>query len=48
MHQLNYSLKRDRLPLLRTYVKEGLPEWLYTHLAMMDGALVAFLKKQQM
>jgi len=48
LQQLNRSLKRGRLPLVRAYVKEGLPEWFDTHLAMMDGALVAFLKKQQL
>lgn len=47
LQQLNRSLKRGRLPLVRAYVKEGLPEWFDTHLAMMDGALVMFLKKQQ-
>jgi hemerythrin-like metal-binding protein len=45
LQQLNRSLKRGRLPLVRAYVREGLPEWFDTHLAMMDGALVAFLKK---
>jgi hemerythrin-like metal-binding protein len=47
LQQLNRSLKRGHLPLVRAYVKEGLPEWFDTHLAMMDGALVAHLKKQQ-
>lgn len=47
LQQLNRTLKRGHLPLVRAYVKEGLPEWFDTHLAMMDGALVAFLKKQQ-
>ena len=46
LQQLNRSLKRGRLPLVRAYVREGLPEWFDTHLAMMDGALVMFLKKQ--
>jgi hemerythrin-like metal-binding protein len=45
LQQLNRSLKRGRLPLVRAYVKEGLPEWFDTHLRMMDGALVAYLKK---
>jgi len=48
LQQLNRSLKRGRLPLVRAYVKEGLPEWFDTHLAMMNGAPVAFLKKQPM
>ncbi len=43
--QLNRSLKRGHLPLVRAYVKEGLPEWFDTHLAMMDSALVMHLKK---
>jgi hemerythrin-like metal-binding protein len=47
LQQLNRTLKRGHLPLVRAYVKEGLPEWFDTHLAMMDGALVAFLNKQQ-
>lgn len=45
LQQLNRSLKRGRLPLVRAYVKEGLPEWFDTHLAMMDTALVMHLKK---
>ena len=45
MQQLNRSLKRGRLPLVRAFVKHGLPEWFDTHLAMMDSALVAYLKK---
>ena len=47
LQQLNRSLKRGRLPLVRAYVREGLPEWFDTHLTMMDSALVAFLKKQR-
>lgn len=46
LQQLNRSLKRGHLPLVRAYVKEGLPEWFDTHLAMMDAALVMHLKKQ--
>ncbi len=46
--QLNRTLKRGHLPLVRAYVKEGLPEWFDTHLAMMDAALAMHLKKQQM
>ena len=45
--QLNRSLKRGRLPLVRAYVKEGLPEWFDTHLTQMDAALVAHLNKQK-
>jgi hemerythrin-like metal-binding protein len=47
LQQLNRTLKRCHLPLVRAYVKEGLPEWFDTHLAMMDAALVMHLKKQQ-
>ena len=46
LQQLNRSLKRGRLPLVRAYVREGLPAWFDTHLLTMDGALVAFLKAQ--
>jgi hemerythrin-like metal-binding protein len=48
LQQLNRTLKRGHLPLVRAYVREGLPEWFDTHLIMMDGALVAFLKKQKL
>ena len=47
LQQLNRSLRRGHLPLVRAYVKEGLPEWFDTHLAMMDAALVMHLKKQR-
>jgi hemerythrin-like metal-binding protein len=46
LQQLNRSLKRGRLALVRAYVREGLPEWFNTHLAMMDAALALHLKKQ--
>ena len=46
LQQLNRTLKRGHLPLVRAYVKEGLMEWFDTHLAMMDAALVMHLKKQ--
>jgi len=45
LQQLNRTLKRGHLPLVRAFVKEGLPEWFDTHLAMMDAALVVHLKK---
>lgn len=45
LQQLNRSLKRGHLPLVRAYVKEGLPEWFDTHLATMDGALAMHLEK---
>lgn len=43
--QLNRSLKRGRLPLVRAFVKHGLPEWFDTHLRMLDAALVAHINK---
>ncbi len=43
LQQLNRSLKRGRLPLVRAYVREGLPEWFDTLLRMMDVALVRHL-----
>jgi len=47
LQQLNRSLKRGHLPLVRAYVKEGLMEWFDTHVAMMDAALAMHLKKRQ-
>ncbi len=47
LQQLNRSLKRGHLPLVRAYVREGLTEWFDTHVAMMDAALAAHLKKQK-
>lgn len=44
LQQLNRTLKRGRLPLVRAFVKQGLPEWFDYHLSMMDAALVAHLK----
>ncbi|BBE50741.1 Bacteriohemerythrin [Ferriphaselus amnicola] len=46
LQQLNRSMKRGRMMLVRAYVREGLPEWFDTHLTMMDGALVAHLNRQ--
>jgi hemerythrin-like metal-binding protein len=48
LQQLNRTLKRGHLPLVRAYVREGLMEWFDTHVAMMDAALVMHLKKQAM
>lgn len=45
LQQLYRSLKRGRLPLVRAFVKQGLPEWFDTHIVMMDTALVVYLKK---
>jgi hemerythrin-like metal-binding protein len=47
LQQLNRSLKRGHMPLVRVYVSEGLMEWFDTHVAMMDAALVMHLKRQQ-
>lgn len=44
LQQLNRSLKHGHLSLVRAYVKEGLPQWFDTHLAMMDSALAMHLK----
>lgn len=48
LQQLNRTLKRGHLLLVRAYVREGLMEWFDTHVAMMDAALVMHLKKQAM
>jgi hemerythrin-like metal-binding protein len=45
LQQLSRTLKRGRLPLVRAFVKHGLPEWFDNHLSMMDAALVAHLKR---
>jgi hemerythrin-like metal-binding protein len=45
LQQLNRSLKRGHLPLVRAYVKEGLMDWFDTHVAMMDAALAMHLKQ---
>jgi hemerythrin-like metal-binding protein len=45
LQQLNRTLKRGRLPLVRAFVKQGLPEWFDIHLSMMDAALVAHLNR---
>jgi hypothetical protein len=47
LQQLNRTLKRGRLPLVRAFVKQGLPEWFDNHLTMMDGALTGYLKQVQ-
>jgi len=43
--QLNRSLKRGHLPLVRAYVKQGLMEWFDTHVATLDAALAMHLKQ---
>ena len=44
--QLNLSLKRGRIALVRAYVKDGLTPWFDLHLATMDAALEAHLRRQ--
>jgi hemerythrin-like metal-binding protein len=46
LQMLGRMLKRGQITPVREYVSEGLPKWFDTHLAMMDSALVMFLKKQ--
>lgn len=44
--QLNRSLKRGRIALVRAYVKDGMAPWLDLHMATMDAALMAYLRRQ--
>jgi hemerythrin-like metal-binding protein len=44
--QLNLSLKRGRIALVRAYVKDGLAPWFDLHLATMDAALTAHLERR--
>ena len=39
------GIEEGRLTFARTYVKQGLPDWFATHLATMDAALAACLKR---
>lgn len=43
--QMNRAVQRGRLLLARAYVKTGLTEWFALHLATMDSALAAHLKR---
>ena len=43
--QMNRAVQRGRLMLPRTFVKQGLEEWFTLHLASMDAALAAHLKR---
>ncbi len=47
LQQLNRSLTRGHLPLVRAYVREGLMEWFDGHVAMMDAALAMHLRNQE-
>lgn len=44
--QLNRSLKRGRIALVRAYVKEGLVPWFDLHRETMDAALSAHLERR--
>ena len=46
LHQFNRSVQAGRLRLARAYVREGLRSWFDGHLATMDSALAAHLKRQ--
>jgi hemerythrin len=43
--QMNRAVQRGRLLLPRAFVKQGLEEWFNQHLASMDAALAAHLKR---
>jgi hemerythrin len=43
--QMNRAVQRGRLMLARAYVRKGLAEWFGLHLATMDSALAAHLKR---
>jgi hemerythrin-like metal-binding protein len=43
--QMNRAVQRGRIMLARAYVKKGLEEWFALHIATMDSALAAHLKK---
>lgn len=40
------AIEQGRLRLARLYVAQGLPDWFRNHLATMDAALAACLRKQ--
>jgi hemerythrin len=44
--QLNLTLKRGRIALVRAYVKEGLAPWFDLHMATMDAALTDHLERR--
>ena len=43
--QMQRAVQRGRLALPRAFVKQGLEEWFALHLASMDAALAAHLKR---
>jgi hemerythrin-like metal-binding protein len=44
--QLNRSLKRGRIALVRAYVKKGLAPWFDLHMTTMDAALTTHIERQ--
>ncbi len=46
LRAFNRSVQAGRLRLARAYVRESLPEWFALHLATMDSALAAHLRRQ--
>ncbi|MEW5771246.1 MAG: hemerythrin domain-containing protein [Pseudomonadota bacterium] len=45
--QMQRAVQRGRLILPRAFVRQGLEEWFVQHLATMDAALAAHLKRMQ-
>ncbi|MBI5330160.1 MAG: hemerythrin domain-containing protein [Betaproteobacteria bacterium] len=43
--QMHRAVQRGRIALPRAFVKQGLEEWFVQHLATMDAALAAHLKR---
>jgi hemerythrin-like metal-binding protein len=43
--QMNRTVQRGRLMLARAYVRTGLADWFALHIATMDAALAAHLKR---
>ena len=43
--QMHRAVQRGRLALPRAFVKQGLEEWFSVHIASMDAALAAHLKR---
>lgn len=43
--QMHRAVQRGRLALARAYVRTGLADWFMLHIASMDSALAAHLKR---
>jgi hemerythrin len=43
--QLNLAIRRGRIALARAYVKAGWARWFHLHLATLDGARAAHLRR---